>query len=148
MKHFIEKCKAVFTINLLICILFLVFPTTNLTADKPLLAVEIKKSIKESHGYLIDVRVIPNKETKLQDLYIAPEKGENYPHNVFIHAVARAVSNITSQSFAYKLYTGMIIIEIGDELWAISAENCREAFNRETVEEQNSFLQKSFKRLR
>jgi len=133
---------------LLIAIFLLCFMPQEISADETLLSQELKKSIKESHGYLIEVRVIPNKETKLQDLYITPEKGKDYPAGAFIHAVAQAVSKVTSKSFAYRLYTGMVIIEIGKDLWAISAENCRETFKLSTVEEQNAFFQKSLKRLK
>jgi hypothetical protein len=42
----------------------------------------------------------------------------------------------------------MVLIDINNELWAISAENCRKIFKLETAEEQTWVFQQSLKRLR
>ena len=112
------------------------------------LLVEELKALVAEYGFSIEVAVINNKKTKLQDLFITPESGENYPQQSFFYAVARGVSEITSKSMAYRIYTGMVLIDINDQLWAISAENCRKVFELQLLDEQNSLLKKSLKRLR
>jgi hypothetical protein len=109
---------------------------------------ELRKEVVNNSGFSINARIVQNKESKLQDLYILPAGEKTYPTGSFIHAVAQGVSDVTSSSFAYRLYTGMVIIDINGELWAISSENCRKIFRQDTVEGQNEMMQKSLKRLR
>ncbi|MBA7627584.1 hypothetical protein ES703_35048 [subsurface metagenome] len=119
-----------------------------LSADEPILLKELKKEVENNSGFFIYIEIITNPESKLQDLYITPEIGRTYSSGSFIYAVAQAVSNITSHSLTYRFYTGITMIDVNGELWAISAENCRKIFKLGTVEEQNAMLQKSLKRLR
>ena len=109
---------------------------------------ELRKEVTNNSGFNINARIVQNKESKLQDLFIQPAGEKTYPTGAFIYAVAQGVSDVTSSSFAYRLYTGMVIIDINGELWAISSENCRKIFKQDTTEDQNEMMQKSLKRLR
>lgn len=127
--------------------LFVFYLPINLSFGETVLETELKEEVKK-RGIEIGIEIIQNKETKLQDLYIIPYGDRNYSTGSFIYAVSEGVATITSKSFAYRLYTGMVIIDVNEELWAISSENCREIFKLKTVDEQNTLLQKSLKRLR
>jgi len=134
-----------------ICSIFIF--VAYLLAFPPLSAGDsiIESELKESVGKLdvqITVRMVPNAETKKHDIYISPAAGQSYSSGTFIYTVARGVSDVVSKSFTYQLYLGMVLIDINNELWAISAENCRKIFKLETAEEQTRVLQQSLKRLR
>ena len=118
------------------------------TGEEPLLARELKKGIGDSHNMLISVNIVTNQESKLQDLIITPGRDQHYATGSFIYAVVEAVSGITTKILTYKIYTGMVIIDINGELYAINAENCRKVFEADTVEEQNELLRKNLKKLR
>ncbi len=118
------------------------------TGEELLLARELKKGISTNYNMLISVNIVINQESKLQDLIITPEGDQGYSTGSFIYAVVHAVSVVTTKTLAYKFYTGMVIIDINGELYAISAENCRKVFEADTVEEQNEILWKNLKKLR
>ena len=130
-----------------ICILISQFCLPCISAAESLIVSELKEAVKE-HGFDINATIVHNKETKLQDLSITPIENHSYSSGSFIYAITNGVSKVTSRSFAYKLFIGMVIIDINDELWAISAENCRKVFGYDTVAKQNEMLRKSLKRLR
>ena len=65
-----------------------------------------------------------------------------------IYAVTYGVSELTGASIAYQLFFGMVIIDTGKELYAISAKNCRKAFEFDTIEEQSKILERNLKKLR
>jgi hypothetical protein len=127
---------------------YIAVPFSVLSNDEPLLVRELKNVVKNLSGFEIDVRIAHNKETKRKDLYVTPSGEGNYSIGTFLYSVAKGVDAITSRSITYRLYTGMVMIDIKEELWAISAENCRKTFKQKTVEEQNVMLQNSLKRLR
>ena len=104
--------------------------------------------MQQNSGFSIDGQVIINEKSRLQDLYITPAKGKTYSLSPFLYSVALAVARITQKSVTYQVYTGQVLIDINGELWAISAEMCREVFELGTVEEQNKTLQKKLIRLR
>lgn len=143
------KLKITF-ILILFCFLFfvLIHPALIFPETKPILARDLEEKAKELYNIEVDVTVFPNSKTKLQDLYIRPKAGEKYSSGEFIFSIAHIVADVTKTSFTYKLYTGMVIIEINDELWAISAKKCREIFKEETVEKQTNLLQENIKWLR
>ncbi len=118
------------------------------TVEEPLLARELKKGISTNYNMAISVNIVINQESKLQDLIITPKGDRAYSTGSFIYAVVHAVSVATKKTLAYKIYTGMVIIDINGELYAISAENCRKVFKSDTVEEQNEVLRKNLKKLR
>lgn len=118
------------------------------TGEELLLARELKKRISTNYNMLISVNIVTNQESKLQDLIITPGSDQHYATGSFIYAVVEAVSGITTKTLTYKIYTGMVIIDINGELHAISAENCRKVFKSDTVEEQNEILRKNLKKLR
>ncbi len=118
------------------------------TGEETLLARELKKGISTNYNMLISVNIVTNQESKLQDLIITPGSDQHYATGSFIYAVVEAVSGITTKTLTYKIYTGMVIIDINGELHAISAENCRKVFEADTVEEQNEILWKNLKKLR
>jgi len=118
-----------------------------LSANDSIIGSEIRDAVKK-YGFDITVDIVYNKKTGLQDLAIEPAEGHSYSSGSFVYAVSQCVAKITSKSFTYRLYFNMVIIDINDELWAISAENCRKTFELGTIEEQNEMLRKSLKRLR
>lgn len=118
------------------------------TGEEPLLARELKKGISTNYNMAISVNIVTNQESKLQDMIITSEGDQSYSTGSFIYAVVHAVSVATKKTLAYKIYTGMVIIDINGELYAISAENCRKVFEADTAEEQNEILRKNLKKLR
>jgi len=116
-------------------------------ADESLIAKDLKEALI-SYDFDISIEVFNNKQTELQDLLIKPSRENNYSTGSFIYGVVNGVADITSKSFAYRLYIGMVMIDIHGELWSISAKNCREMDKLGTVEKQNNFLQRNLKRLR
>jgi len=137
-----------FKIMLLFIASYFLFWVTAFPETKPIIARDLEKKARELYNLEIDVMVIPNSETKLQDLYIRPKPGKEYSSGDFIFSIANTVAEVTKSSFTYKIYTGMVIIEINDELWVISAEKCREIFKEKTIEKQSRLLQESIKWLR
>jgi len=117
-----------------------------LYAQEPIIVQDIREKVKK-YGCDIKVEIVHNRESDREDLFITPN-GTGYSSGAFIFAVAHGVSDATSISITYQLYFGMVLVEINDELWAISAENCRKIFSLKTAEEQNEMFRKSLKRLR
>jgi len=116
-------------------------------ADETLIEKDLKEALA-LYDFEISVDIFNNKQSGLQDLLIKPAGKNKYSTGSFIYGVVNAISDITLKSFAYRLYIGVAMMEINDQLWAISAENCRKALKFGTVEEQNNFLQKNLKRLK
>ena len=116
--------------------------------EEPIIIRELKYEVQQNSGFSIDVQVLMNEKSRLQDLYITPAKGKTYSLSPFLYSVALAVARITQKSVTYQVYTGQVLIDINGELWAISAEMCRKVFELGTVEEQNKTLQKKLIRLR
>jgi hypothetical protein len=131
-------------------ILILLFPSFLSFAEDevPLVARELKQEVQNSEGLSIQVQVYMNDETHRQDLYITPSEGGSVSTRGFVYAAARGVSAITERSVTYRLYTGMVLIDVNRELWAISAKSIREAFTLGTLEEQSTKLWKRLVRLR
>jgi len=117
-----------------------------LYAQEPIIVQDIRNKVKQ-YGFDIKVEIVHNRESDREDLLISPE-GTGYSNGAFIFAVAHGVSDATSISIIYQLYFGMVLVEINDELWAISAANCRKIFSQKTAEDQNEMFRKSLKRLR
>ncbi len=115
-------------------------------AQEPVIVQDIRNRVKQ-YGYSIKVEIVHNKKTDREDLLISPAES-GYSSGAFIFAVAHGVSDATSISITYQLFFGMVLVEINDELWAISASNCRKIFSLRTAEEQNELFRKSLKRLR
>lgn len=111
------------------------------------LVKELKNAV-EDYGYKIQLLVWPNQKTNKNDIYITPEKGYDYASDKFIFDACQGIAEVTSESVAYRLYVGIVLIEVTHELWAIGSENCRKAFRMDTGEEQKALLQKYLKLLR
>jgi len=162
--------------NFLLSFLFILctIPQAFTYTEEPIIIREMKYEVQQNSGFSIDVQVIINEKSRLQDLYITPAKGKTYSLSPFLYSVAlavaritqksvtyqvytgqvlidingEAVARITQKSVTYQVYTGQVLIDINGEFWAISAEMCREVFELGTVEEQNKTLQKKLIRLR
>lgn len=132
--------------SILIFVAFLLAPFP-LPAGDSIIETEIKEAVKK-HDVQINVKIAPNAETKKHDIYISPASGYTYSGDTFIYSVTWGISEVVSESFTYQLYLGMVLIDINNELWAISAENCRKIFKLESVEEQTRMLQQNLKKLR
>jgi hypothetical protein len=113
---------------------------------EPVIVQDIRKKV-EHYGYEIAVEIVNNRETGREDLFVTPKKG-GYSSGAFIFAVAHGISDATSISLTYQVFFDMVLIQINDELWAISAANCRRIFSLQSAEEQNKMFRKSLKRLR
>ena len=133
----------------LLFLLLLFLPILSVAEDEePLVARELKQEVQSSEGLSIQVQVYMNDETHRQDLYITPTEGGSVSTSGFVYAAARGVSAITERSITYRLYTGMVLIDVNRELWAISAKSIRETFALGTLEEQSTELWKRLVRLR
>ncbi len=137
-------------IFLLLSFLFILctIPQAFTYTEEPIIIREMKYEVQQNSGFSIEVQVVINEKSRLQDLYVTPAEGKNYSMSPFLYSVAQAVARITQKSVTYHVYTGQVLIDINGELWSISAEMCREVFELGTVEEQNKTLQKKLIRLR
>jgi hypothetical protein len=143
MKYQITIC-IIFSLLIIICTPSQTFSYT----DEPIIVRELKYEVKKNSNFLINVQVLINKESRLQDLYITSIEDKEYSVDAFLYSVTQAVASITQISVTYRIYTGQVLIDIKGELWAISAENCRKVFELGTIEEQNRMLQKKIIKLR
>jgi len=134
-------------IPILLSLLPLFWTAPAVRAQEPAVAREIR-GIAEDFGFLIIVDVVNNRYTGMQDLVIEPAEGSACVSEDFLHAVCAAVAQVTAQSPAYQTYLDMVMIDVNDELWAISAENCRRAFQMSTEPAQKVLLGRSLQRLR
>ena len=116
--------------------------------EEPLIARELKREVQGNSDFSFQVQVFLNEYTNLQDLYVMPSGESGYSTSAFVYAVAKGIAVITEQSITYRLYTGIVLIDVNGELWAISAKSLREVFQIGTVEEQNALLWKKLIRLR
>jgi hypothetical protein len=139
--------SAVVLILLLCLTVKAVYAEENTSKDTALVA-ELKKKVEESHGYKLQVYVVTNPESKLQDLYIMPESGKNYETKTFVYAILGAVNRLTTEIIAYRIYIGVVLIDINGELFAISAKNAREVMSLEAGDERDAKLNIYLKKLR
>jgi hypothetical protein len=130
----------------LLCIFTLLYPSRS-SAQELLIVIKLKE-ITEDFGVLVTVNVINNRYTGKQDLAIKPTEDTVYETDVFLHTVCAAVATVTAQSPVYETYIDMVMLNINDELWAISTESCRKAFGMATEVGQNAMLKSRLQQLR
>jgi hypothetical protein len=118
------------------------------TSEDTNLAAELKKEVEKSHGFKLKVYVVTNPESKLQDIYILPESGQDIETETFIYAILNAVNYLTTEIIAYRIYIGVVLIDINGELFAISAKNAREVISSKPEEERSTKLNTYLKKLR
>ncbi len=100
------------------------------------------------YDFVVEVEIVPNRETNLQDILVSPPAHTDYAPKPFIYAVTYGIAELTGGSLAYQLFFGMVVIDTGKELYAISTKNCRKAFEFDTIEEQSKILERNLKKLR
>ena len=148
MKPFKTKLLATITAILLLSLTARAALTDEDVAEESILASELKKEVNKTHDFQLKVFVLTNPESKLQDIYIMPDGEQDYDTETFINAIISAVNNLTSEIIAYRIYIGIILIDINGELFAISAKNCRDVSDSESEEEQKVKLNIYLKKLR
>ena len=111
------------------------------------IATELKE-VSEDFGYVVDVRVVNNRYTGMQDLFVTSSEGHSYETDVFLRTVCAATATVTSQSPTYETFIDMLMIGINDELWAISTASCRKAFGLTTQAKQNALLRSRLQQLK
>ena len=124
-------------------VLFTVFLYASYNIDR-----EIKTFLTKETGQNVDVSVIPNQETKKGDVYIKIKSSPTPSKDKNIFITVLAMGKLMEQSISYQIYLGVVMIDIDNSLYAISAENCRKIFLAKNQQEQNSLLQKNLKRLK
>lgn len=143
-RHCLTTAKSRLTLLTIICwgaILF-IYPMTTPTqirAQELSLVTEIQE-VSEDFGYMIDITVVNNRYTGMQDLHVTPSEGHTYETEGFLRTICAAVATITSQSPTYQTFIDMMMLSINDELWAISTESCRKTFSMTTEAMQNAML--------
>ena len=148
MKLFKSKLLTVITMIILLSLTAPAALTDEDVAEESTLVTELKKEVNKTHGFKLKVFVLTNPESKLQDIYIMPDGEQDYDTETFINAIISAVNNLTSEIIAYRIYIGIILIDINGELFAISAKNCRDVSDSESEEEQKVKLNIYLKKLR
>ena len=116
--------------------------------EEPPLATELKKEVNKTNDFQLKVFVLTNPESKLQDIYIMTDGEQDYDTEPFVNAIINAINYLTTDIIAYRIYIGIVLIDINGELFAISAENCREVSGSESEEERNAKLNLYLKKLR
>ncbi|MCK5568776.1 MAG: hypothetical protein KAJ15_03605, partial [Spirochaetes bacterium] len=140
MKPFKTKLLAPITVILLFSLTAASVLTDEDVAEESILAVELKKEVNKTHDFQLKVFVLTNPESKLQDIYIMSDREQDYDTETFINAIISAVNHLTTEIIAYRIYIGIVLIDINGELFAISAKNCREVSDSESGEEQKAKL--------
>ena len=135
-------------LSLLICLSVTFIMAEEETSEDSTLVTDLKKEVEKSHGFQLKVYVVTNPESKLQDIYIMPESGQDLETETFIYAILNAVNYLTTEIIAYRIYIGVVLIDINEELFAISAENARDVINSESEEDQKEKLNIYLKKLR
>ncbi len=148
MKPFKSKLLAAITAILLFSLTAAsALPDEDVAAES-ILVSDLKKEVNKTHDFQFKVFVLTNPESKLQDIYIIPDGEQDYDTGTFINAIISAVNYLTTEIIAYRIYIGIILIDINGELFAISAENCREVSDSESENEQKVKLNIYLKKLR
>ena len=125
------------------------FPTNSKAqpiSEEPQIVIELKKTT-ETFGYMIDVQVIYNRYTGMQDLFITPAKGQSYDTEAFMRNVCAAAASVTARNPAYQTYD-VLVMNVNEELWAISTKSCRLAYSMATEAEQHDMLKGRLQQLK
>jgi len=131
-------------------IIQLTYPITTSAqpfSQEPRIVTELKE-VSEDFGYTIDVNVINNRYTGMQDLHVTPSEGYTYETEKFIRTICAAAATITSQSHTYQTFIDVLMLSINDELWAISTASCRKIFDMTSEATQNAMLKNRLQQLR
>jgi hypothetical protein len=148
MKPFKSKLVATIIVILLLSITVHAALAEEDVAEESTLAGELKKEVNKTNDFQLKVFVLTNPESKLQDIYIMPDGEHDYDTETFINSIIGAINYLTTDIIAYRIYIGIVLIDINGELFAISAENCREVSDSESEEERNVKLNIYLKKLR
>ncbi|HEB33053.1 MAG TPA: hypothetical protein ENI15_19600 [Spirochaetes bacterium] len=148
MKPFKSKLLAAITAILLFSLTAASALPDEDVAEESALASDLKKEVNKTHDFQFKVFVLTNPESKLQDIYIMSDDGQDYDTETFINAIISAVNYLTTEIIVYRIYIGIILIDINGELFAISAENCRDVSDSESEDEQKVKLNIYLKKLR
>jgi len=125
------------------------FPTNSMAqpiSEKPQIVVKLKETT-ETFGYMIDVQVIYNRYTGMQDLFVTPVSEQSYDTDAFIRNVCAAAASVTTQNPDYQTFD-VLMLNINEELWAISIKTCRQAFGMATEAEQHDMLKGRLQQLK
>ena len=151
-KPLIKPFKSKLLVNIIVILLLSITAQAALAeedaAEESTLAAELKKEVNKTNDFQIKVFVLTNPESKLQDIYIMPDGEQDYDTEPFINSIINAINYLTTDIIAYRIYIGIVLIDINGELFAISAENCREVSGSESEEERNVKLNIYLKKLR
>jgi hypothetical protein len=126
-----------------------IFPTTSKAqpiSEEPQIVIALKETT-ETFGYMIDVQVIYNRYTGMQDLFVTPAREQSYDTESFISNVCAAAAGVTAQNLDYQTYD-VLMINVNEELWAISIKSCRQAFSMATEAEQHAMLKGRLQQLK
>ncbi len=148
MKSFQSKLLAAITVILLLSLTAPAALTDEDAAEESNLSIELKKEVNKTHDFQLKIYVLTNPESKLQDIYIMPDGEQDCNTETFINAIISAVNHLTLEIIAYRIYIGIVLIDINGELFAISAENCREVSDSASGEEKKAKLNIYLKKLR
>lgn len=123
---------------------------TNIKAqpisEEPQIVLELKETT-ETFGYMIAVQVIYNRYTGMQDLFVTPVNEQSYDTEAFIRNVCAAAASVTAQNPDYQTYD-VLMMNVNEELWAISTKTCRLAFGMATEAEQHAMLKGRLQQLK
>ena len=151
-KPLIKPFKSKLLVNIIVILLLSITAQAALAeedaAEESTLAAELKKEVNKTNDFQIKVFVLTNPKSKLQDIYIMPDGEQDYDTETFINSIINAINYLTTDIIAYRIYIGIVLIDINGELFAISAENCREVYGSESEEERNVKLNIYLKKLR
>jgi hypothetical protein len=129
--------------------LLYIFPATSKAqpiSKEPQIVIALKETT-ETFGYIIDVQVIYNRYTGMQDLFVTPVKEQSYDTEAFIRNVCAAAASVTAQNPDYQTYD-VLMMNVNKELWAISTKTCRQAFSMATEAEQHAMLKGRLQQLK
>ena len=97
---------------LLLCLPITVIMAEEDTSEDSTLTADLKKEVDKSHGFQLKVYVVTNPDSKLQDIYIMPESGQDIETETFIYAILNAMNYLTTKIIAYRIYIGVVLIDI------------------------------------
>jgi hypothetical protein len=106
------------------------------------------KEVAEDFGFIVEARIINNRYTGMQDLFVTPSEERIYETETFLRTVCAATATVTSQSPIYQTFIDMLMIDINGELWAISTASCRKVFSLTTEAKQNALLKSRLQQLK
>ncbi len=133
---------------LLLSVLSLILSISYLAFSEYDISMEIRNYIFNETGQNTEVTIIPNNKTKKGDVYIKvinprfPSKDKN------IRMILLSIGKLLEQSISYQIYLGIIMVDINNNLYAISSENCRKAYIAKTTEEGYSIIERNLKKLK